>query len=241
VSAPAELTASDRAPGLLLGAGVELPDDVSIGGHVVIHAGTVVGAGARIQDGAIVGKPLALGAQSTAARTAPPPATIGAGATICAGAVVVAGAVIGERAIDGDQAQVRERATVGEGSVVGRGSAVDNDVTIGARVRVQSNAYITAYSTIEDDVFVAPGVTLTNDHTMGRHGPDYALRGATLRRACRVGGGAVLVPGIEVGEEAFVAAGAVVTKDVPPRMVAIGVPARFVREVPADDLLERWA
>ena len=67
-----------------------------------------------------------------------------------------------------------------------------------------------------------------------------ALRGATLRRACRVGGGAVLTPGVEVGEEAFVAAGAVVTRDVPPRAVVMGVPARVLREVGDDDLLERW-
>ena len=123
---------------------------------------------------------------------------------------MVAGARVGAGAVIGDQAHVRERAVVGEGTVVGRGSAVDNDVTIGARVRIQTDCYITAFSTIEDDVFVGPGVTLTNDDTMGRHGPDHALRGATLRRACRVGGGAVLCPGVEVGEEAFVAAGAVV-------------------------------
>ena len=66
------------------------------------------------------------------------------------------------------------------------------------------------------------------------------MRGAMLRRACRVGGGAVLVPGVEVGEEAFVAAGAVVTIDVPPRGVVMGVPARYVRDVPDEDLLERW-
>jgi acetyltransferase-like isoleucine patch superfamily enzyme len=234
------LLASDRAPGLLLGAGVTLPDDVELGGHVVIHAGTIVGAGARLQDGAVVGKPLALGARSTASRSDTRPARLGAGATICAGAVVVAGATIADGAVVGDQAQVRERAVLGAGSVVGRGSAVDNDVTIGERVRIQSNCYITAFSTIEDDVFVAPGVTLTNDDTMGRHGPDYELRGATLRRACRVGGGSVLVPGVEIGEEAFVAAGAVVTKDVAPRTVVMGVPARAVREVADADLLERW-
>ena len=62
-----------------------------------------------------------------------------------------------------------------------------------------------------------------------------------LRRACRVGGGAVLVPGVEVGEEAFVAAGAVVTRDVPPRAVVMGVPARHVRDVGDEDLLERFA
>ena len=140
----------------------------------------------------------------------------------------------------GDQAHVRERAVIGERSVIGRGSAVDNDVTVGDRVRVQTGCYLTAWSVIEDDVFVAPGVTLTNDDTMGRHGPDHELRGATLRRACRVGGGVVLTPGVEVGEEAFVAAGAVVTADVPPRAVVMGVPGRVVREVADGDLLERW-
>ncbi len=234
------LRPSDRAPGLLLGEGVTLPPTVEIGGNVVIHEGTEVGGEARIQDGAVIGKPLALGAQSTASRAEAAPAVVGTGATVCAGAVLVAGARVGERAVVGDQAHVRERAVIGQASVVGRGSAVDNDVTIGARVRIQTGCYVTAFSVIEDDVFVAPGVTLTNDDTMGRHGPDYELRGATLRRACRVGGGAVLTPGVEVGEEAFVAAGAVVVRDVPARAVVMGVPAREVREVGDEDLLERW-
>ena len=112
---------------------------------------------------------------------------------------------------------------------------------VGERVRIQTGCYVTAFSTIEDDVFVAPGVTLTNDDTMGRHGPGHELRGAVLRRACRIGGGAVLVPGVEVGEEAFVAAGAVVVADVAPRAVVMGVPARQVREVGDEDLLERFA
>ena len=111
---------------------------------------------------------------------------------------------------------------------------------VGARVRIQTDVYITAFSVIEEDVFVGPGACTTNDSTMARHDDDFPIEGATLRRACRVGGGAVLCPGVEVGEEAFVAAGAVVAKDVPARAVVMGVPARVVREVPGEDLLERW-
>ncbi|MDP9293023.1 MAG: N-acetyltransferase, partial [Actinomycetota bacterium] len=123
---------------------------------------------------------------------------------------------------------------------VGRGSAIDNDVVVGARVRVQTGVYLAAESVVEDDAFVGPGTTTTNDSTMARHPREQALRGVVLRRACRVGGGVVLCPGVEVGEEAFVAAGAVVVADVPPRAVVMGVPARVVREVGEEDLLERW-
>jgi acetyltransferase-like isoleucine patch superfamily enzyme len=152
---------------------------------------------------------------------------------------VYAGATVSSGAIIGDHAQIRERATVGPGTVVGYGSSVDFDAIIGARVLIQSMAYITGGAEVEDDVFIGPGVITTNDHTMGRHeGSD--LEGPVLRRGCRVGGGAVLVPGVEIGEEAFIAAGAVVTRDVADRAVVMGVPGRYVRRVPDEDLLERW-
>ncbi|HZH24657.1 MAG TPA: DapH/DapD/GlmU-related protein, partial [Solirubrobacteraceae bacterium] len=207
---------------------------------VVVHAGTVIGDGCEIQDGAVLGKPPKLARHSSARREVPAPLMLGAGTVVCTRAVVFAGAQTGEGAILGDQSYVRERARIGAGSVIGRGSAVDNDVVVGARVRVQTDVYLCAFSELEDDVFVGPGACTTNDDTMSRHGSDYALRGARLRRACRVGGGAVLCPGVEVGEEAFVAAGAVVTRDVPARGVVLGVPARVAREVPDVDLVERW-
>jgi acetyltransferase-like isoleucine patch superfamily enzyme len=234
------LAPSDRAPGLLLGVGVELPEDVALGGNVVVHAGTSVAGGCVIQDGAVLGKPATLAAHSSMRGAVSEGLVLEPGAVVCAGAVVLAGARVGAGAIVGDQAHVRERARIGAASVIGRGSQVDCDVVLGERVRVQSMVYLTAFSEIEDDVFVGPGVVTTNDDTMARHGPETPLRGARLRRACRVGGGAVLCPGVEVGEEAFVAAGSLVARDVPPRAVVMGVPARAVREVPPADLLERW-
>jgi acetyltransferase-like isoleucine patch superfamily enzyme len=226
-------------PYAVVGAGARIGAGARVGAHVVIHPGTRVGAGCEIQDGAVLGKPPKLAKHSNAAREAPAPLVLGEGCVVCAHAIVFAGAVLSDGVIVGDQAYVRERASIGAGTVIGRGSCVDNDVVVGARVRVQTDVYLTAFSVVEDDVFVGPGASTTNDDTMGRHDAAYQLRGATLRRACRVGGGVVLCPGVEVGEEAFVAAGAVVTRDVPPRGVAMGVPARVVREVPDDDLLER--
>ena len=229
------------APGLVIGPTAQVGAGVTFGAHVVVHEGVVIGDGVTIGDHAVLGKAPKLAGRSTAPREVSEPLVIEAGAIIGAQAIVFAGARIGAGTIIGDQAFVRERATIGPDTVVGRMSGVDNDVTIGARVRIQSQAYITAYSVIEDDVFFGPCAMTTNDDTMARHPKGMPLRGATLRRACRIGGGAVLVPGVEIGEEAFVAAGAVVTADVPSRKVVIGVPARVVRDVPDEDLLERWA
>ena len=95
-----------------------------------------------------------------------------------------------------------------------------------------------AYSELEEHVFIAPCVVTTNDNFMGRTEKRLELmRGPTIRRGARVGGGAVLLPGVEVGAEAFVGAGAVVLRDVPARAVMVGNPARQIREVPAEELL----
>jgi acetyltransferase-like isoleucine patch superfamily enzyme len=230
---------SQSAPGPILGENVKVGENVTFGAYVVVHDGTTIGDGCVIEDHVVLGKRPRL-ARGSSAKGDVGDLVLGERVTVCCGAVVFAGAQVGDEAILGDQSFVRERSQIGAGSVIGRGSVVDNDVAVGARVRVQTGVYLTAFTVVEDDVFVGPGATTTNDNTMNRHGPETPLRGATLRRACRVGGAAVLTPGVEIGDEAFVAAGAVVTKDVPPRGVAIGVPARVVREVGEPDLLERW-
>jgi UDP-2-acetamido-3-amino-2,3-dideoxy-glucuronate N-acetyltransferase len=205
----------------------------------VVHPGTVLGEGVKVLEHAVVGKQPSLSPRSTAKREPLPPAEIGAGTIVSTGAVVFAGAKIGERVVLGDQSCVRERVVVGDEVVIGRGSLVENDTTIGAGTRIQAEAYITAYSTLEELVFIAPCVVTTNDNFMGRtEGRRALMRGPTIRRGARIGGGAILLPGVEIGEEAFVGAGAVVTKDVEAQMVVVGNPARVMRPVPDDELLE---
>jgi len=204
----------------------------------VVYPGTVVGEGVKILDGAVVGKQPALSPRSTAKREELPPAELGPGTIVSTGAIVFAGTRLGARVIVGDQACVRERVKVGAAVVMGRGSLIENDTTVGALTKIQADAYITAYSTLEEHVFIAPCVVTTNDNWMGRTEQRFGnVEGPTIRRGARVGGGAILCPGVEIGEEAFVGAGAVVTKDVPPRVVVVGNPARVLRDVPEDELL----
>ena len=197
----------------------------------IVYPGTVLGEGVKVLEHAVVGKQPTLSPRSTAKREPLPPTEIGDGTIVSTGAIVFAGTTIGARVILGDQSCVRERVTIGDDVVVGRGSLIENDTTIGAMTKIQAEAYITAYSTLEEHVFIAPCVVTTNDNFMGRTERRHELiKGPTIRRGARVGGGAILCPGIEIGEEAFVGAGAVVTKDVPPRVVVVGSPrARDVR------------
>ncbi len=205
----------------------------------IVYPGTVLGEGVKVLENAVVGKQPSLSPRSTAKREPQPPTEIGDGTIVSTGAIVFAGSHIGARVILGDQSCVRERVRIGNDVVIGRGSYVENDTTIGDLTKIQADAYITAYSTLEDNVFIAPCVVTTNDNFMGRTERRHELvKGPTIRRGARVGGGAILCPGIEVGEEAFVGAGAVVTKDVPARMLVVGSPARVLRAVQDDELLE---
>src|SRR4029450_963595 len=184
-------------------------------------------------DNVVLGKQPALSPRSTAPREELPPLELGEGTIVSTGAVVFAGTTIGARVILGDQSCVRERCQLGDDVVVGRGSLVENDTVIGARTKIQAHAYVTAYSTLEEDVFIAPCVVTPNDTFRGRpERPPELRKGPTIRRGARIGGGAVLLPGIEIGEEAFVGAGAVVLHDVPPRALVVGNPARQLRDVP---------
>ncbi len=228
------------APGAVVHEGVQIAAGSQIGSGAVLYPGTRVGERCVIEAGAILGKRPRLRDGSSAPTLEDDDLVLGAEVTVCCNAVLYAGARIGSGTIVGDQVQVREGVTVGADTIVGCGSSIEFGAAIGARVRIQTRAYITANSVVEDDVFVGPGVVTTNDSTMGRHARGEALRGPVFRRACRVGGGAVFVPGIVVGEEAFVAAGALVTRDVDARAVVMGVPARAVRQVGEEDLLERW-
>lgn len=213
--------------------------NVIIGNRVTIHEDTVIGDHTTIADGAVLGKSPKPAKTSTVKLADNIPALeIGEGVTIGANCVVYRGAVIGSNTLIADLASVRENVTIGNYVIVGRGVCVENHVHIGDRTKIQSNSYITAYTTLEDHVFIAPCVTTTNDNFMGRTEERFdKIKGAYVKRGARVGGASIILPGITVAEETFVAAGALVTKDTEAKTIVKGIPAKFSKEVPERELL----
>lgn len=219
--------------------GVQIGENVQIGNHVTIYAGTKLANGIRIADGAILGKQPTPGKTSTMKLTKSiEPLILHEGVTIGANAVVYAGAEIGASTLIADLASVRENVQIAEECIIGRGVTIENFVSIGKRVKVQSNAYITAHTTLEEFAFIAPCVVTTNDNFMGRTEERFSqIKGATVKRGARVGGASVLLPGVIIAEETFVAAGALVTKDTEPKTVVKGLPAKASKQVDERELL----
>jgi len=232
--------------GLLCGYNTIVEADVRIGsncciGHgVVIHSGTRIGNGVRIDDHAVLGKlPLRSSRSAVTKNVELAPCILGDGCLIGTMAIIYRGARLEEGVMVADLATVREETEIGSLTIIGRGVAVENKVQIGARCKIETNAYITALSAISDDCFVAPEVTFTNDRFVGRTRERFRYhRGVTMYRGARVGANATILPGVSIGEDALIGAGSVVTRDVSPRMTVLGAPAREHRQVPMEQLLE---
>ena len=218
----------------VIGPGVTIGEGSMIGHHVVIHEDALLGARCRVDDHAVIGKqPMRAARSATTDPRRQPGAYLADDVIIGTGAVLYAGSRIASRVLVADLATVREDVTVGEGTIVGRGVAIENGTSVGARCKLETNAYITAYSTIGDDVFVAPGVLTSNDRFLGRTEERFAqFGGPTVSRGARLAVGAILLPGVQVPSEAVVGAGAVLTRDAQEGKVHTGVPARATRDVP---------
>ena len=220
---------------------VQIGEDCQIGHHVVIRAGTIIGNGVRIDDHTTIGKqPMKSPRSVMTSDKQQAPAHIGDDCLIGASVIIYAGAQLSHHILVADLATIREEVTIGAYTIVGRGVAIENKCTIGERCKLETNVYITAYSQIEDDVFVAPGVLTSNDNFMGRTEERFKhFKGVTIRRGGRLGVGAVILPGKEIASEAVVAAGGVLTRDTEPGIIYAGVPARPFRPVPDEQKLSK--
>lgn len=205
-----------------------------IGNNVTIYPGTVIGENCFISNNCVIGKQPHPAKNSTARKGAPlPTLRIEAGSIIGSGVVLYAGSCIGEEVMIGDLASVREMCRIGRRVVIGRGAALENEVLVGDNTKIQTMSYLTAYTVVGSNAFIAPMVVTANDNYMGRTvGRFSKKRGPCIEDRARVGAGALILPGVKVAVETFVAAGSLVTRDTRPGTLVMGRPARFVRFVP---------
>lgn len=155
------------------------------------------------------------------------PCRFGRNARIRAGTILYADVTAGDYFQTGHRAMIREHTRIGDHVVVGTNTVIDGEVEIGDFVKIESQCYIPTHVRIGSRVFIGPGTTLTNDRNPLKHRDTYRAQGPVLEDGVTLGGGVTILPGVRIGEDAFVAAGAVVTRDVPPGSLALGVPARY--------------
>jgi acetyltransferase-like isoleucine patch superfamily enzyme len=218
---------------------VTFGENVIIGNNVIIYEGVSIGDNVVIQDNVVIGK------QPTKAKNSIlpdvkklPPTKIGSGCTIGTSSIIYANAELGNNVFVADLATIRERVTIGDYTIVGRGVAIENDCKIGMKCKLETNCYITAYSELGDNVFVAPCVVTTNDNYMARSKERFdKFKGVTVKTGGRIGANATILPGKVIEEDGAVAAGSVVTKDVGKEELVLGVPAKKIRNVPENQLL----
>lgn len=228
-----------RGHNSVIGKNVSFGDNVVLGNNVVIYEGTQIGNNVIIQDNAVIGKQPTRAKSSILPETTQlPPAVIGSGVTIGTSAIIYANAEISNDVFIADLATVRERVMIGERTIIGRGVAVENDCKVGKRCKLETNCYITAYSELGDDVFVAPCVVTTNDNYMGRSKERFdKFKGVTIKDGGRIGANSTILPGKVIHEDGAAAAASVVTKDIQKEELVVGSPAKKLREVPAGQLL----
>jgi acetyltransferase-like isoleucine patch superfamily enzyme len=191
-----------------------------------VHPTAVLSGRVALGDASRVDANVELGAGDAQGRRV----TLGSGARIRSGSIVYGGVRAGARLRTGHRVLVREQTTLGDDVLLGTDTIIEGHTRIGDRVSIQSRVFIPSETAIGSDVFIGPGATLTNDpFPVRRKGP---LRGPTLEDGVSIGAAAIILPGVRIGRGAFVAAGAVVTRDVPAATLAIGVPATH-RPLPA--------
>lgn len=190
----------------------------------------VIGEGAQIFEPVTIGFP----SRENVGRTGFQGTTIGRNAVLRSGTIIYCDVIIGDNFQSGHNSVIREKTRIGDRTVVGTATVIDGNSTIGNSVSLQSMVYIPTNTTIGDNVFIGPNTVLTND----RYPPSSGtLIGPKIRDRAAIGANSTILPGISIGEGAFVAAGSVVTRDVPDYMMAIGSPAR-IKDLP-DEMRNR--
>jgi acetyltransferase-like isoleucine patch superfamily enzyme len=201
--------------------------------NVVIYDNVEIGENAELEDFVVLGKPIKNNSKKMKTLK------IGANAILRTGSIIYSGTIIGADFQTGDHARIREGNRIGNNVSIGSNSIIESDSRIGNNVRIHSLCFIPEYTTLEDDVWMGPGVTITNVvhppcpvfKERGHEMELKCVKGPTIRKGAIIGASVIILPGIDIGERAFVAAGSLVTKDVKPDTVVSGFPAKPTKKI----------
>ena len=212
--------------------GAIIEDEVAIHDNVVIYPNVIVGKGTTIFASAVLGRPV-LGTRTCIRPTEPnyTPLKIGEKCVIGSNCCLWEGSEIGHEVLIGDMAGIREQCKVGDFCLIAKGVNLSANVILGKKVKIIDNSYLPANSIVEDDVFISAGVFMANDNFFSTRGYHNEVFGPHIKKGAMIGVGATLLPKVSIGEKAIVGAGSVVTKDVPPMTLVMGVPARMIRKL----------
>jgi acetyltransferase-like isoleucine patch superfamily enzyme len=188
---------------------MKIVDNIIMGKNCHIDEGAVVGyaPGRKVDDTSLI---------------------IGDDAHIRAGSMIYGGSVIGRNIETGHGAVIREENHIGDNFRIWNNSTVDYGCVIGSNVKIHCNVYIAQFTTIEDDVFIAPGTSIANDlHPLCT----ACMKGPTIKKGARIGVNVTILPRVTIGERSLIGAGTTVTEDVPPDSVMVGNPGRVIRSI----------
>jgi acetyltransferase-like isoleucine patch superfamily enzyme len=209
----------------IIGQNVYIGKDCHFGHNVVIRDDTRIGDNAFVEDGVVLGRVPRQGKFSKRRSGEVGRCYIGDNAVIGTNAIIYAGTQLGNDVMVGDLASIRENVTIGSNVIIGRLVMVEPHTKIGNNVKIQTGTHITGDAVVEDNVFFGDEVSTTNDNKMGR-GDESDHKGFTAKKGCRIGSNSTLLPGVVIGEDAVVAAGAIVTRDVENGTTVMGKAAK---------------
>ena len=213
--------------------GCNIGNDVLLQNSIIIHSDTIIEDDVKILDETILGRmPVATGSIERKVEDTLNCLKIGSGCVIGVSSVIYKGTTIGKNVLIADSASIREECFIDDSCVISRGVTINYNTKIGKRTKIMDLSHITGDMIIEDDVFISVGITSTNDNTMGKtaYGKDH-VKGPVVRKFATIGGGACLLPGVEIGENSVIGMGSVVSKNIACNKVAMGIPAKIVKDV----------
>lgn len=212
---------------------VTIEDDVVLHDYVVVYAGAVIKKGAEIYDHCTIGKlPTTPGSTARTYSSEYGITEIGEHSILCPGVIIYTGTKVGHNTLLGDNCSIREKCIIGNYDIISRNVSVNYETRIGNHTKIMDNSHITGNMFIGDHVFISVMVSSTNDNSMGRdENAVEELCGPIIEDYVTVGASASLLPGVKIGKNAIIGASALVTKDIPANKVAMGVPARIIRDV----------